>query len=232
MLVGEVPQTPLFCIFQCRLRVPAGHFLSDDTFRVIENLHKVRCSFCQRSILHLFRGRRIQKQNAPFLHTLRKFFLCQQRSFSAYLRGSVSVQNVGNMKSCLLYTSRAIAGTGRRNQLPCDLGEPFGVGKYDSSCKPPVLWSSRLFPQVLQRSASVYRSPHLRGGRLERPGFCGAAAFRWTYPVRRHEPPASGRPRLGEQAEKWAGKTDIPLRPLQQKMSGRADGTSGNPLRL
>ena len=54
MLVGEVPQTPLFCIFQCRLRVPAGHFLSDDTFRVIENLHKVRCSFCQRSILHLF----------------------------------------------------------------------------------------------------------------------------------------------------------------------------------
>ncbi|MFR7800800.1 MAG: hypothetical protein ACLU4E_02080, partial [Faecalibacterium prausnitzii] len=54
MLVGKVPQTPLFCIFQCRLRVPAGHFLSDDTFRVIENLHKVRCSFCQRSILHLF----------------------------------------------------------------------------------------------------------------------------------------------------------------------------------
>ena len=101
MLVGEVPQTPLFCIFQCRLRVPAGHFLSDDTFRVIENLHKVRCSFCQRSILHLFRGRRIQKQNAPFLHTLRKFFLCQQRSFSAYLRGSVSVQNVGNMKSAV-----------------------------------------------------------------------------------------------------------------------------------
>ena len=44
MLVGKVPQTPLFCIFQCRLRVPAGHFLSDDTFRVIENLHKVRCS--------------------------------------------------------------------------------------------------------------------------------------------------------------------------------------------
>ena len=101
MLVGEVPQTPLFCIFQCRLRVPAGHFLSDDTFRVIENLHKVRCSFCQRSILHLFRGRRIQKQNAPFLHTLRKFFLRQQRSFSAYLRGSVSVQNVGNMKSAV-----------------------------------------------------------------------------------------------------------------------------------
>ena len=63
MLVGEASQTPLFCIFQCRLRVPAGRFLSDDTFRVIENLHKVRCSFCQRSMLHLFRDRRIQKRN-------------------------------------------------------------------------------------------------------------------------------------------------------------------------
>ena len=28
------------------------------------------------------------------------------------------------------------------------------------------------------------------------------------------------------------GKTDTPLRPLQQKVSGRADGTSGNSLRL
>jgi len=28
------------------------------------------------------------------------------------------------------------------------------------------------------------------------------------------------------------GKTDTSLRPLQQKVSGRADGTSGNPLRL
>ena len=63
MLVGEASQTPLFCIFQCRLRVPAGRFLSDDTFRVIEDLHKVRCSFCQRSMLHLFRDRRIQKRN-------------------------------------------------------------------------------------------------------------------------------------------------------------------------
>ena len=26
MLVGGVPQTPLFCIFQCRLRIPAGRF--------------------------------------------------------------------------------------------------------------------------------------------------------------------------------------------------------------
>ena len=101
MLVGEVPQTPLFCIFQCRLRVPAGHFLSDDTFRVIENLHKVRCSFCQRSILYPFRDRRIQKQNAPFLHTVRKLFLCQQCSLPAHLRESVSVQNVGNMKSAV-----------------------------------------------------------------------------------------------------------------------------------
>ena len=103
MLVGEVPQTPLICIFQCRLRVPAGHFLSDDTFRVIENLHKVRCSFCQRSILHLFRDRRIQKQNAPFLHTVRKLFLRQQCSLPAHFRGSVSVQNVGSMKSAVAF---------------------------------------------------------------------------------------------------------------------------------
>ena len=36
-----VPQTPLFCIFQCRLRIPAGRFLPGDTLRVIEDLHKV-----------------------------------------------------------------------------------------------------------------------------------------------------------------------------------------------
>ena len=101
MLVGEVPQTPLFCIFQCRLRVPAGRFLSDDTFRVIENLHKVRCSFCQRSILYPFGHQRIQKRNAPFLHTVRKLFLRQQRSLPAHFRGSVSVQNVGSMKSAV-----------------------------------------------------------------------------------------------------------------------------------
>ena len=94
-----VPQTPLFCIFQCRLRVPAGRFLSDDTFRLIENLHKVRCSFCQRSILYSFRYQRIQKRNVPFLHTVRKLFLRQQRSLPAHFRGSVSVQNVGSMKS-------------------------------------------------------------------------------------------------------------------------------------
>ena len=36
-----VPQTPLICIFQCRLRVPAGRFLPGDALRVIEDLHKV-----------------------------------------------------------------------------------------------------------------------------------------------------------------------------------------------
>ena len=41
MLVGGVPQTPLICIFQCRLRVPAGRFLPGDALRVIEDLHKV-----------------------------------------------------------------------------------------------------------------------------------------------------------------------------------------------
>ena len=66
----------------------------------------------------------------------------------------------------------------------------------------------------------------------ERPGSCGAAARQRTHPVRRHEPPASGRPGLGEQAEKRAGGTDPPLSPLQQEVSGRADGTSGDPLCL
>ena len=96
MLVGGVAQTPLICIFQCRLRVPAGRFLPGDAFRVIENLHEVRSSFCQRSILHLFRDRRIQKRNAPFLHTFRKFFLRQQCSLPAHFRGNVRVQNVGS----------------------------------------------------------------------------------------------------------------------------------------
>ena len=69
MLVGGVPQAPLVCIFQCRLRIPAGRFLPGDVLRVVQNLHEVRSGFCQRSILHLFRDRRIQKRNAPFLHT-------------------------------------------------------------------------------------------------------------------------------------------------------------------
>lgn len=41
MLVGEAPKTPLFCIFQCRLRVPAGRFLPGDALWVVEDLHKV-----------------------------------------------------------------------------------------------------------------------------------------------------------------------------------------------
>ena len=63
MLVGEAPQTPLICIFQCRLRVPAGRFLPGDALRVVEDLHEVRSGFCQRSMLHLFRDRRIQRRN-------------------------------------------------------------------------------------------------------------------------------------------------------------------------
>ena len=63
MLVGEAPQTPLFCIFQCRLCVPAGRFLPGGALRVVEDLHEVRSGFCQRSMLHLFRDRRIQKRN-------------------------------------------------------------------------------------------------------------------------------------------------------------------------
>jgi len=39
-----VPQTPLFCIFQCRLRIPAGRFLPGDTLRVVEVLHEVACA--------------------------------------------------------------------------------------------------------------------------------------------------------------------------------------------
>lgn len=61
MLVGEVPQAPLICIFRCRLRIPAGCFLPGDAFRVVEDLHEVRSGLSQRSILHLFRDRRIQK---------------------------------------------------------------------------------------------------------------------------------------------------------------------------
>ena len=96
-----VPQAPLICIFQCRLRIPAGRFLPGDAFRVVEDLHEVRIGLCQRSILHLFRDRRIQKRNAPFLYTFRKLLLRQQCSLPAHFRGSVRVQNIGNMKSAV-----------------------------------------------------------------------------------------------------------------------------------
>ena len=43
-------------------------------------------------------NRRIQKRNAPFLHTFRKLLLCLQCSLPAHLRGSVRVQHIGNSK--------------------------------------------------------------------------------------------------------------------------------------
>ena len=71
-----MPQAPLICISQCRLRIPSGRFLPGDVLWVVQNLHEVRSGFCKRIVLHLFRNRRIQKRNAPHLHTVRKFFLC------------------------------------------------------------------------------------------------------------------------------------------------------------
>ena len=70
-----VPQTPLFCIFQCRLRIPMGRFLPGDVLRVVEDLHEARSGFRQRSILHLFQHRRIQKRSTPILHTFLKILL-------------------------------------------------------------------------------------------------------------------------------------------------------------
>ena len=90
-----MPQAPLICIFQCRLRIPSGRFLPGDVLWVIQNLHEVRSGFCKRIVLHLFRNRRIQKQNAPHLHTVRKFFLCLQCRLLTHIRVSFCIQNVG-----------------------------------------------------------------------------------------------------------------------------------------
>ena len=97
MLVGEVPKTPLFCIFQCRLCVPAGRFLSDDTFRVIENLHKVRCRFCQRSVLLLLRGQ-VAPPQLVLADPSRCFFtICKaeqhrgERDFGMLLNGLITI---------------------------------------------------------------------------------------------------------------------------------------------
>ena len=69
-----MPQAPLICISQCRLRIPSGRFLPGDVLWVVQNLHEVRSGFCKRIVLHLFRNWRFQKRNAPRLHTVRKFF--------------------------------------------------------------------------------------------------------------------------------------------------------------
>ena len=42
LLAGGMPQAPLICIFQCRLRIPSGRFLSGDVLRVVEDLYEVR----------------------------------------------------------------------------------------------------------------------------------------------------------------------------------------------
>lgn len=62
-------------------------FLPGDMLRVIKNLHEVRSGFCKKIGLHQFRNRRIQKRNAPHLHTLRKFFLCLQCRTLTHIRG-------------------------------------------------------------------------------------------------------------------------------------------------
>ena len=90
-----MPQAPLICIFQCRLRIPSGRFLPGDVLWVVQNLHEVRSGFCKRIVLHLFRNRRIQKRNAPHLHTVRKFFLCLQCRLLTHIRGGFCIQNVG-----------------------------------------------------------------------------------------------------------------------------------------
>ena len=90
-----MPQAPFICIFQCRLRIPSGRFLPGDVLWVVQNLHEVRSGFCKRIVLYLFRNRRIQKRNAPRLHTVRKFFLCLQCCSLTHIRGGFCIQNVG-----------------------------------------------------------------------------------------------------------------------------------------
>ena len=86
---GSAP-SPFDLHFQCRLRIPAERFLSDGSFRVIENLHKVRFSFCQRSIFHLFRDRRILKQTPhSCIHFASSF--CASSATSRRTSGEVSV---------------------------------------------------------------------------------------------------------------------------------------------
>ena len=87
---------------------------------------------------------------------------------------------------------RPAAGTGGRHQLPCDAGEPLGLGEHHPPGQPPLFRSAGVLPQVLRRGAAVYRPAPLRGRRPERPRFRGAAARQRAHPVRRHEPSASG----------------------------------------
>ena len=97
-----MPQTPLFCVFQCRLRVPAGRFSPGDVLRVVENLHEVRSSFYQRSILYPFRYQRIQKQNAPFLHTV-LIIPCTGMFFLYYSANTDSTFHSGHLLLLLQY---------------------------------------------------------------------------------------------------------------------------------
>ena len=90
-----MPQAPLICIFQCRLRIPSGRFLPGDVLWVVQNLHEVRSGFCKRIVLHLFRNWCFQKRNAPHLHTVRKFFLRLQYRSLTHIRGGFCIQNVG-----------------------------------------------------------------------------------------------------------------------------------------
>ena len=45
---------------------------------------------------------------------------------------------------------RAPAGAGRRDQLPCDTGQPLCAGKHHPAGQPPRVQGDRLLPQVLR----------------------------------------------------------------------------------
>ena len=90
MLVGD-PQTPLICIFQCRLRIPAGRFLPGDALWVVQDLHEVGCRFCKRIVLHLFRNRRFQKRNPTPAYSPQSSF-CACNAASLRTSGMVSAR--------------------------------------------------------------------------------------------------------------------------------------------
>lgn len=134
LLAGGMPQAPLICIFQCRLRIPSGRFLSGDVLRVVEDLYEVRSGFCQRSILHLFRDRRIQKRNAPFLHgiTIMEEF-CSQ--IHTYIRINVDKNNVDSIPM-LLDTLKDLGISHSQVDFGITRDSTSACSSYKSNCLP------------------------------------------------------------------------------------------------
>ena len=103
-------QTPLFCIFQCRLRVPAGRFLSDQKSSIIsvKSVWK-RCHMDLPGSTNLIQRKASRTSRLQPLHA--KFLLCHD-GFIRWVVDLVAVDRIFYRHGSTLLAGSCTAGGG------------------------------------------------------------------------------------------------------------------------